>query len=41
MEWGNKLPAFKPVIDDRPPLELSEIGLHTFFGDYEPVTPLP
>ncbi|QBH96353.1 tryptophanase [Limnobaculum zhutongyuii] len=41
MEWGNKLPAFKPIIDDRPPLELSEIGLHTFFDDYEPVTPLP
>jgi tryptophanase len=41
MAWGDKLPAFKPIADDRPPLELSEIGLHTFFDDYEPVTPLP
>ncbi|WP_019211972.1 tryptophanase [Yersinia massiliensis] len=41
IEWGDKLPAFKPIVDDRPPLELSEIGLHTFFDDYEPVSPLP
>ncbi|MGG6176351.1 tryptophanase [Pantoea allii] len=41
IEWGDKLPAFKPIKDDRPPLEMSEIGLHTFFDDYEPVWPLP
>lgn len=41
MEWGEKLPAFKPIFDDRPALEMSEIGLHTFFDDYEPVTDLP
>jgi tryptophanase len=41
MEWGDKLPAFKPVADERPPLEMSEIGLHTFFDDYEPAAPLP
>jgi tryptophanase len=41
MAWGDKLPAFKPIADDRPPLEISEIGLHTFFDDYEPVSPLP
>lgn len=41
IEWGDKLPAFKPIKDTRPPLEMSEIGLHTFFDDYEPVWPLP
>lgn len=41
MAHGTKLPAFKPIKDERPALEMSEIGLHTFFDDYEPVTPLP
>ena len=40
IEWGDRLPAFKPIKDSRPPLELSEIGLHTFFDDFEPITPL-
>lgn len=39
--WGDTLPAFRAIKDDRPPLELSEIGLHTFFDDFEPITPLP
>ena len=41
MSHGNKLPAFRKIFEDRPPLEKSEIGLRTFFDNFEPVTDLP
>lgn len=41
MSRGTKLPAFQKIQEDRPPLEISEIGLRTFFDNYEPVTDLP
>jgi len=41
MAWGNKLPAFRKVFEERPPLEKSEIGLRTFFDNFEPVSELP
>jgi tryptophanase len=40
MKHGTKLPAFKKIIEDRPPLDHSEIGLRTFFDNFEPVTEL-
>jgi tryptophanase len=40
MSHGSKLPAFRKVEEDRPPLELSEVGLRTFFNNFEPVTDL-
>lgn len=41
MEHGTKLPAFKKIKEDRPPLEMSEIGLRTFFDNFEPVSEMP
>lgn len=41
MSHGNKLPAFKKIEEDRPPLKRSEIGLRTFFDNFEPVSELP
>ncbi len=41
MAWGDKLPAFRKVFEERPPLEKSEIGLRTFFDNFEPVSELP
>lgn len=41
MSHGTKLPAFRKIKEDRPPLEISEIGLRTFFDNFEPVSDLP
>jgi|LGOV01.1.fsa_nt_gb hypothetical protein len=41
MKQGKKLPVFRKFKEDKPPLELSEIGLHTFFDNIEPVSDFP
>jgi tryptophanase len=41
MTWGDRIPGYKRLYIERPPIDARDIGLRAFFDEYEPLHPHP